>query len=137
MKDCLFCKIIKKEVPAEIIYEDKDVIAFLDIAPGNPGHALVVPKNHSKNLLETSKEDALILIEITKMLAPKIIKAVKADGFNIFVNTNKEAGQIIFHTHLHLMPRFKNDGLKYLEGSNIKPRPLKIVKKDIKKVLDN
>lgn len=136
MKDCLFCKIIKKEIPSEIIYEDKDIIAFLDITPENPGHTLIVPKNHSKNIFETSKEDASLLIESTKMLAPKIMKAVKAQGFNTQINTNKEAGQIIFHTHLHLIPRFKNDDMKFLGRSTIKPRPLNEVAKDIKKVLN-
>lgn len=136
MKDCLFCKIIKKEIPAEIIYEDKDVIAFLDIAPDNPGHALIAPKNHSKNLLETSKKDTSKIIEIAKILAPKIMKAVEADGFNLIINTNKEAGQIIFHTHIHLIPRFKNDGIKIYHGSNKKEINNKDVLKKIKKVLN-
>ncbi len=116
---CIFCKIIKGEVPCEKVYEDDKVFALLDLKPSNPGHTLVLPKNHSKNILEASKEDASALMESVKFIAPKLMKAVKAQGFNTIINTNKEAGQIIFHTHIHIIPRFAEDSLKICEGEGI------------------
>jgi len=108
--DCVFCKIVSGEIPAEKIYENDKVLAFMDITPINPGHILVIPKAHHENLVDT--EDGLLceIILTVKKLAPIIVKAVGAEGYNLGVNSGAAAGQVIFHTHFHVMPRFSNDG---------------------------
>ncbi len=110
MTDCIFCKIAKKEIPADIVYEDNSTIAFLDIHPINKGHTLVMPKNHSKNLLEDNEKDLEKISLVIKKVGNAVMKATNAEGMNIMSNINPIAGQIVFHTHLHLIPRFKNDG---------------------------
>jgi histidine triad (HIT) family protein len=112
MSDCIFCKIVKKEIPSDIVYENDKIVAFLDIMPVNPGHTLVVPKAHYVDLLETPDDVLHDIITRTKKIAAAIVKAVKADGFNLGVNTKPAAGQAVFHTHLHIIPRFSGDGLK-------------------------
>lgn len=110
MNDCLFCKIIAGEIPSETVYENERVLAFLDIHPLNPGHTLVIPKLHAENILASSVEDAEALMRAVKEIAPKILKAVGAEDCNITTNSGKAAGQIIFHTHLHIIPRLAADG---------------------------
>ncbi len=102
---CLFCKIIAKEIPSEIIFENDHVIAFLDIGPVSEGHALVVPKVHAENLSAGSDESARELISAVYVLAPKIMQAVCADGYNLGMNHGESAGQEVMHTHVHIMPR--------------------------------
>jgi histidine triad (HIT) family protein len=113
----LFETIITREVPAEIVYEDEYTIAFLDIHPTNTGHTLVVPKKVSRNALTIEKEDWRHLMEAVHYLAPKIQQAVSADGINIIANCEPEAGQIIFHTHIHIVPRFSGDGFQHWHGT--------------------
>jgi histidine triad (HIT) family protein len=110
MDDCIFCKIIKGEIPSQKVYEDDDIIAFLDIRPINPGHTLVVPKTHAANILETSEEDAQKLVAAVKKIAPAILKAVGTESFNLSSNNGRASGQVVFHTHWHIMPRFPADG---------------------------
>lgn len=110
--DCVFCKIVKKEIPAEIVYEDAKTIAFLDISPVHPGHALVVSKTHHETLLETPDDVACHMLSVVKKIAVSVIKATNAQGVNVGVNNGSAAGQVIFHTHYHVIPRFDNDGLK-------------------------
>ncbi|NBS68817.1 HIT family protein [bacterium] len=102
---CLFCKIIAKEIPAEIIFENEHIIGFLDIGPVSQGHTLVVPKAHAENLSAGSHEDACHLMAAVHHLAPKILQAVEAKGYNLGMNHGECAGQEIMHTHLHIMPR--------------------------------
>lgn len=136
-EECLFCKMVSGEIPSDKIYEDDKVFAFLDIQPANAGHTLVIPKKHSKNILEIENEDLEATIQIVKMLAKKIIKAVKAQGFNIIINTEKVAGQIVFHTHFHLVPRFEDDSRElHWKGDPMdfpRHRVLKMIKEELKK----
>ena len=121
MNDCLFCKIVSGEIPCNKIYEDKGFLAFLDISPVNQGHTLVTPKQHSRNLLEIDDDQILgDLMIIVKKLSKKIKTALKADGINIIVNNEPVAGQLIFHTHIHIIPRFTNDNLKHWPGGKYK-----------------
>lgn len=129
MDDCIFCKIIAGKVPADKVYENDKIFAFLDIAPVNKGHTLVVPRAHHADLLETPDEVLSDMITRTKKIAAAVVKAVNADGFNIGVNTKPAAGQVVFHTHLHIIPRFSGDGLKH--WPKIKQTP-----EDMKKVAD-
>ena len=134
--DCIFCKIIKKEIPAEKIYEEKNVLAFLDIKPINTGHILVIPKKHFKNIYEIPDKDFCDLTKVVKKLSSIIKKATKADGINIGINNDEAAGQVIFHSHIHIIPRFKNDGLKHWKGKErYEKGEMEKVLKKIKKAL--
>lgn len=122
MKDCLFCKIVNKEVPAEIVYEDESTFAFLDIAPNNPGHTLIVPKEHAYNVLDIDEDQYLNVMRTVYKLAPKIKQAVDADGINIANNNGKYAGQVIPHLHIHIIPRYKDDGFRHWDGREYKTK---------------
>ncbi|MBW3012313.1 HIT family protein [Candidatus Woesearchaeota archaeon] len=126
MDECIFCKIAKKEIPADVIYEDSNVMAFLDIMPISKGHALVIPKKHSENILDIGEEDLKKLIVGIKKTAKAVLKGTGAEGINVSMNNNRAAGQLVFHTHFHIIPRFSDDGLKhwpqgrYAEGESAK-----------------
>lgn len=111
--DCLFCKIIAKEIPAALVYENDKVVAFLDIDPVKPGHLLVVPKAHSENIAVAHDEDLVALTLAVKKLAPAVCAAAVCDGWNLEVNNGNAAGQAIDHTHWHIVPRHKDDSLKH------------------------
>ena len=132
MQDCIFCKIAAGEIPSHQVYEDDDVLAFLDINPINFGHTLVIPKQHHKDLLDTPPELAAKLMKVAQKVAPAAMKAVEADSFNLGVNNGTNAGQVVFHTHLHVMPRFKDDGHKLWHGKEISQEELKEVAEKIK-----
>ncbi len=119
--ECIFCKIIAGEIPSYNVYEDKKYLAFLDIQPTSPGHVLVVPKNHSEDLLHASADDRKGLLEIVAKITPSILRSMGATAFNVGVNTGKDAGQLIMHTHVHIIPRAKGDGLRSW-GMNAKER---------------
>ena len=132
MEDCIFCKIIKGELPAIKIYEDNDVLAFLDINPVSPGHTLIIPKEHYENFSTTPNE----LLSKMMPVIDKISKAAKeglgADGFNVALNNGQVAGQIIFHTHFHMIPRFKEDNLHLWPGKPYKEGEIEKVAEKIK-----
>ena len=111
--ECIFCKIIKGEIPCQKVYEDSAFIAFLDIAPINHGHILVLPKKHFINFFETPENVLADLIKISKKIAKAMCETLNTDSFNLGVNTNKTAGQLVPHLHFHLIPRFSGDGLKH------------------------
>jgi len=119
MDDCLFCKIIKGEIPSHKVYEDANVLAFLDITPVNPGHVLLVPKKHSRNILEIDDNNFRELAPLIKKIARAVKEGMGADGINIHINNEPAAGQVIFHTHIHIIPRFSDDGLKMWRGQEI------------------
>ncbi len=120
MDDCLFCKIIKGEIPSAKIYEDDDVFVFLDIAPVNPGHALVVPKKHSIDLLDMEDETVKKVFVAVKKVSKAVLEGVDAEGINVAMNVKPAAGQLVMHSHVHIMPRFDNDGLKLWKGKKYK-----------------
>jgi histidine triad (HIT) family protein len=111
--ECIFCKIIKKEIQSQIVYEDDKVFAFLDIQPVNPGHTLVVPKKHSVNIFDIDEEELCEVYKAAKKLAPVIMKAVNAQGMNVSSNNGKVSGQGVMHMHVHMIPRFEGDGHKH------------------------
>lgn len=110
--NCIFCKIIDGTAPADKIYEDEKVIAFLDLRPSNKGHALVIHKNHTKDLQSTPDEILSEIMPRVKKVAAAIMKTTGASGFNMSINNGLAAGQIVFHLHIHIIPRYENDGLK-------------------------
>lgn len=111
MSDCLFCKIVRGEIPSMRVYEDEYAIAFLDINPVNVGHTLVVPKAHHQDVAAMPEADAARLFAAAHKVANAAPRAVGASAFNIGVNTGAAAGQIVMHAHVHVMPRFEGDGL--------------------------
>jgi histidine triad (HIT) family protein len=113
MENCIFCKIIKGEIPSTKVYEDDEFFAFLDISPSNIGHTLLIPKKHSDTFIETDDKVLENYLVTAKKVSIAVKKAVNADGLNIMINNDKAAGQIVFHTHLHIVPRFISDGYKH------------------------
>ncbi|MHA1187819.1 MAG: HIT family protein [Candidatus Heimdallarchaeota archaeon] len=113
--DCIFCKIIKKEIFAAILYEDDDIIAFMDIKPINPGHALIIPKNHVVLVEELEEELFLKLFPVARKIATKIKEKIpETTAINYFIADGEDAGQEVFHVHLHVIPRKPNDGFKFV-----------------------
>ncbi|HLD35058.1 MAG TPA: HIT family protein [Patescibacteria group bacterium] len=133
--DCLFCKIINGEVPAQVVYEDKSVLAFLDLFPSNPGHVLVVPKKHCENLLDASGEDLRSLISVIPKIAAAALKSVDCEGFNLAVNNGKVAGQVIPHLHFHIVPRIEGDGHELFHGTKAKVEDLEEIKEKLRRNL--
>lgn len=119
---CLFCKIIKGEIPAYKVYEDSETMAFLDINPNNPGHTLVVPRDHFENIYSIPDEALCRLMISVRKIALAIKNGLDVDGINIAMNNERAAGQIIDHAHIHIIPRTEGDyethgrHLKYKEG---------------------
>ncbi len=105
MEDTIFMKIIRREIPAEIVYEDDDTLAFLDIAPNNPGHTLVIPKVAARNVFDIDQENWVAVMKTVHKIAGAVKDAVHARGVNIIMNNEAEAGQEVFHAHAHIIPR--------------------------------
>jgi histidine triad (HIT) family protein len=135
MPDCIFCKIVNKEISCDLIYEDDKVLAFLDIKPASKGHALVIPKVHSQDILTAQDVDLQGVITRVKKIANGVLKAVGAAGFNLHVNTHPAAGQVVMHTHFHIIPRFANDGLKMWPHHEIGPKTRALMAEEIKKFI--
>lgn len=112
MSDCIFCKIVAGEIPSYKVYENEDVLAFLDIRPVNPGHTLVIPKKHFTNVFDIPKDAWLAVTGAAHTLATAIEKATGAAGVNLAMNNREHAGQVVPHAHVHIIPRQKGDGLK-------------------------
>ena len=110
---CIFCKIIKGDIPCAKIFENSKVFAFLDIAPANKGHALIVTKNHYETLLDIPDEELNDLMLGAKKIARAMSSALASEGYNILMNNRKVAGQLVFHAHLHIIPRFTNARLLF------------------------
>jgi histidine triad (HIT) family protein len=129
MDECLFCKIVRGEIPCFKIYEDKNFLSFLTIGPVNKGHTLVVPKKHYQTILDIDKNELGKLMEIVQKITPAVIKGTKAEGFNIHINNKRAAGQLVDHLHIHIIPRYENDGFQHWPQSSYnKGEPEKIAK---------
>lgn len=132
MENCIFCKIVAGEIPSEKIYEDDNTLAFLSINPNNYGHTILIPKEHYQNYFETPDKVLGYLAAITKKLGGSIKKAMMAEGMNVIINSEKAAGQVIFHTHIHLIPRYGTDGHKHWEPKEYQGDMAKSVAERIK-----
>ena len=111
MSPCIFCQILAGELPASLVYQDEDVIAFLDIRPVNPGHVLVVPRVHGESLGDLSAETVAHMMVVAQNIMAGLRNAdLKCEGINLFLADGSVAGQEIGHVHLHVIPRFANDG---------------------------
>jgi histidine triad (HIT) family protein len=108
--NCVFCKIIAGELPGTCLYEDELVYAFLDIAPINPGHSLIIPKEHHTGLTTVPEDVLARMMQIAPLLAKALIRELDADGFNLHLAHGACAGQVVSHVHLHVIPRHPTDG---------------------------
>ena len=108
--DCIFCKLANGVFQTNSIYEDDKFNVILDLGPATKGHALILPKEHADNLYELPDETAAAAMILAKKLAKKMVDKLGADGLNVVQNNGEAAGQTVIHYHLHLIPRYKNDG---------------------------
>ena len=113
--NCIFCKIIAGEIPSHTLYEDEQFKVILDVGPATKGHALILPKEHYANLYELPEDVAMNVMKLAKKMIQVMTDRLGCDGFNLVQNNGEVAGQTVFHFHLHLIPRYKDDGeiLKY------------------------
>ncbi len=118
--DCIFCKIVRGELPSYKVYEDDATFAFLDIRPVNAGHTLVIPKKHSHNIFDIEPNDWAEVTETVRKVSIAIENGLRADGVNLAMNNREHAGQVVFHPHVHVIPRFKGDGLKLMPQRSYK-----------------
>jgi histidine triad (HIT) family protein len=140
--NCIFCQIIRKEAPANIVYEDEQVEAFLSNRPVNVGHTLVVPKKHYVNIYEVSEDEVAYLFRVVKRVAGAVRDAVDAEGIRIVQNNGEAAGQVVFHLHVHIIPmkprnQFSHDGAFRDLTSQRSAEALKKDAEQIKKNLDS
>jgi histidine triad (HIT) family protein len=113
MSECIFCQIIQKQLPASVVYEDEQVVAFLSNRPVNEGHTLVVPKKHYANIYEISEDETAYLFKIVKQVALAVRESVDAEGIRIVQNNGKAAGQVVFHLHVHVIPMKPQEGFSH------------------------
>ena len=118
---CIFCKIIAGEIPSYKVYEDTEILAFLDINPTNPGHTLVVPKKHLADIEEADEETLCRVIKIVKKVGLSLKKNLAAPGYNVQVNNDPAAGQLVPHLHFHVTPRLEADGLELWPQKKYEP----------------
>ena len=109
--DCIFCKIVEGEIPAERVYEDEKTLAFMDIHPLSQGHVLVIPKSHAATIDTIEASDFLAVMSSVHKLAAAVTKALKPDGINLLQLNGKAANQMVPHLHVHIVPRWSRDGL--------------------------
>jgi len=119
MEDCIFCKIVAEKIHGEKLYETPNILAFLDIAPANYGHTLIIPKRHYETLFDIPDETLKEIATELKHIGKAVIDATGAEGVNIVMNNKKAAGQIVPHAHFHIIPRYVSDGHKFF-GNNKK-----------------
>ncbi len=110
--DCTFCAIVEGRSPAEVVFEDEETMAFMDIHPANPGHTLVIPKRHARDIYELNEETAAAVMRTAVKVAKAIKEALKPDGVNLLQSNGSAAGQVVPHFHMHIIPRWHGDGLR-------------------------
>jgi histidine triad (HIT) family protein len=111
-EDCIFCKIAAGEAPAQIVYEDELTVAFMDLNPWTRGHALVIPRRHSRNLYDIEDQDLARTVQSAKRVALRARDALDCDGVNLINSSERAAWQSVFHFHVHVIPRYENDPLR-------------------------
>lgn len=110
--NCIFCKIANGDIPSKTLYEDDQFRVILDLGPATKGHALILPKEHYANLYELPDETAAKVMKLAKKLAIQMTERLGCEGFNLVQNNGELAGQTVFHFHMHLIPRYRDDGQK-------------------------
>ncbi|MDE0637928.1 MAG: HIT family protein [Candidatus Poribacteria bacterium] len=112
--ECIFCAIAEGQIPSAKVYDDEHVFAFMDIAPANPGHLVIIPKQHYRNIFDIPAEVGSKIMEVAIPIAAAIREALNPDGLNLIQNNEPAGFQTVFHFHLHLIPRWKADSLQPL-----------------------
>jgi histidine triad (HIT) family protein len=136
MPDCIFCRIVAGTLPAVRVLETPRVLAFLDIAPVNYGHTLVIPKAHHQNLLELPDILWMEMGQVCRRVARALQAALHAQGFNLAMNNFEAAGQEVFHAHLHVIPRYETDGLKLFPQGNYRLGDLEKTGEQLRRVIE-
>lgn len=132
MDDCIFCKIVKGEIPAKKVYENNSTVVFLDINPANYGHCLVIPKTHTESIFTIDDETISQVAKTVRKIANIVKSSLKAEGVNIVQNNGQAAGQVVNHFHIHVIPRYKNDNV--IITYQRKPVDEKIMDETLKKL---
>ena len=133
MEGCIFCRIANGEIPSKTIYEDERFRVFLDLGPATKGHALIVPKAHASDLFELPEDTAAAAMKLAKKLGEQMVNNLRADGLNVIQNNGEAAGQTVKHYHLHLIPRYKDDGQHILwNPGEVSPEELDLIAAQIK-----
>ena len=114
MNDCIFCRIVAKQIPSEILYENEHAVGILDINPIHYGHSLIIPRQHCRDFLDLPTQTFPSVLEAANVVAHAMVKGLKLEGFNLFSNNGKIAGQSVFHFHLHITPRYEGDNIKFV-----------------------
>jgi histidine triad (HIT) family protein len=122
MTDCVFCKIMAKQIPATVVYEDEATLAFMDIGQVNPGHVLVACKAHVENIYGLADAQAAAVFRSAARVARAIRAAFNPPGLSVYQANGKPAGQTVFHFHLHVLPRHDADGMQLVWPVNNPPR---------------
>jgi len=136
MPECIFCRIAAGRAPAAKVIETSRVLAFLDIAPVHYGHTLVIPKEHYETFLELPDELWLEMGQVSRRVARALRQVMFARGFNIMMNNFDAAGQVVFHAHLHVIPRFLSDGLLLFPQGNYLPGDLDRVGQQLRQAVE-
>jgi histidine triad (HIT) family protein len=136
MRDCIFCAIAAGRQPAARIFETPRVLAFLDIAPVNYGHTLVIPRVHYQNLLDLPDDLWLEMGQVCRRVARALRATLYAQGFNVGMNNFEAAGQVVFHAHLHVIPRYFSDGLRLFPQEDYKPGDLAKTGEQLQRALE-
>ena len=134
--ECLFCKIIDGEIPAIKVLDEELVIAFMDINPSNRGHMLVVPKKHAENIFEVAESDLAAVTHAVKRCAKAVKEALKAEGITVLQLNGKASDQIVPHFHIHIIPRWENDGLP-VSNWEMKPGDMEEIQDIARKVQEH
>jgi len=134
--ECIFCKIVDGEIPAVKVLDEERVVAFMDINPSSKGHMLVVPKNHAENIFEIPESDLTALIKAVKRCAKAVKEALNAEGITILQLNGKASDQIVPHLHIHIIPRWKNDGLP-ISSWEMKPGDMEEIKNIAREVQEH
>jgi histidine triad (HIT) family protein len=132
----IFAKIIRREIPAEIVYEDERTLAFLDIAPNSAGHTLVIPKKFARNIFDVDQETLAAVMETVRKITPAVRDAVGAKGVHVNSNHEAEAGQLVFHLHFHIIPRHDRSEFEFWPKIDYSPSEAAIVAEKIRSKLN-
>ena len=128
---CIFCKMVNNEIPCYKVYEDKNVLAFLDNSPVNPGHVLVIPKKHYLNLEDIPEDELMNVTKVIKIMAKNLEDKLGVSAYNVVLNNNHLAGQEVLHIHFHLIPRYKDDGVLLCSKKGLKENNIEDIYKKL------
>lgn len=135
---CIFCSIISRTAPAEIVFENDHAVAFLDIRPIHPGHTLVVPKTHYDRTIDIPDDELYDVMKAINVVAQSIVDILRPDGYNMFTSNGRAAGQSVFHVHFHVTPRYYHDNIAFrLSLKTYKQGEMKLIADQLREEIIN